>query len=328
MYEEQYQNPEELLVEQPTEFNQLPLNDGEWTSIYIPVLSDKLLLMNHNDLVHKFQPKYLRDFLEKILRIGKIRRIDFVDRDIPNSSTPVKAAFVHFEYWYDTTTARNLRNKLDTYGQFRQKGYIYKGKRCSFYLQNDTQEPKAAFFDIRINHKPIQESECDRNVHQLYAENLLLEKELVEKNETIDNLLAELENYRKSCVFESIAKPALVRASTMYHRECFDELNYDPLTLNDLAASADAFAAEFAASTELDSAATFDAEVAADLASATQFAATFAAEDAAEIAAEDAAEIAANLADEFASVATYAEDAAEIAANLADEFDSAADFDA
>lgn len=248
MYDEQYQNPEELLVEQPTEFNRLPLNDGEWTSIYIPVLSDKLLLMNHNDLVHKFQPKYLRDFLEKILRIGKIRRIDFVDRDIPNSSTPVKAAFVHFEYWYDTTTARNLRNKLETYGQFRQKGYIYKGKRCSFYLQNDTQESKPAFFDIRINHKPIQEAECDRNVHQLYAENLLLEKELAEKKETIDNLLEELDKYRNnSFVFESIAKPELKRTSTLYHSEHYipslngnsNTVHEDLLTINDLSTSMD-----------------------------------------------------------------------------------------
>jgi len=261
MYEEQYQNPEELLVEQPTEFNQLSLNAGEWTSMYIPVLSDKLLLMNHHDIVHKFQPKYLRDFLEKIIRIGKIRRIDFVDRDIPNSSTPVKAAFVHFEYWYDTTTARNLRNKLETYGQFRQKGYIYKGKRCSFYLQNDTQESKPAFFDIRINHKPIQEAECDRNVHQLYAENLLLEKELAEKKQIIDNLTQELEIYRINQGFQPISmsqitKPVLMRSelhnpSLNDSSFSFDDIstndtvedpytrNTEPMTIDELASSMD-----------------------------------------------------------------------------------------
>lgn len=171
---------EELLYDRPKEFTRMELEEGEWTSIYIPVLSDKLVLKNHNDMVNKFQPKFLRDFLEKVLRIGKVRRIDYVDRDIPNSSTPVKAAFVHFEYWYDTQTARNLREKLNTYGQFRQKGYMYKGKRCNFYQHNgdinDTARP--GYFDIRINHKPIEETECDWNIHQLYAENKRLEEEM------------------------------------------------------------------------------------------------------------------------------------------------------
>ena len=171
---------EELLFDRPREFTRMALEEGDWTSIYIPVLSDKLVLQNHNDMIHKFQPKFLRDFLEKLLRIGKVRRIDYVDRDIPNSSTPVKAAFVHFEYWYDTQTAQNLRQKLNTYGQFRQKGYMYKGKRCNFYQHSgDITDPaRPGYFDIRINHKPIEETECDWNIHQLYAENQRLEQEM------------------------------------------------------------------------------------------------------------------------------------------------------
>lgn len=171
---------EELLYDRPREFTRMELEEGEWTSIYIPVLSDKLVLKNHNDVINKFQPKFLRDFLEKVLRIGKIRRIDYVDRDIPNSSTPVKAAFVHFEYWYETQTARNLREKLNTYGQFRQKGYMYKGKRCNFYQHSgDITDPaRPGYFDIRVNHKPIEETECDWNIHQLYAENKRLEEEM------------------------------------------------------------------------------------------------------------------------------------------------------
>jgi hypothetical protein len=218
MYEDN-KDIEEFVVEEPTEFARLELNPDEWTSIYIPVLSDRLVLMNHNDMAHKFQPKYLRDFLEKILRIGKVRRIDFVDRDIPNSATPVKAAFVHFEYWYDTTTSRNLREKLNLYGQFRQKGYMYKGKRCNFYLQDGQEQSRLGYFDIRINHKPIQETECDRNVHQLYAENLLLEKELaehkqmlIESKNTIDNLMKQLSDNSISTL---ITPPTLTRQDTL-----------------------------------------------------------------------------------------------------------------
>ena len=203
---------EELLFDRPTEFTRMELEVDAWTSIYIPVLSDKLVLKNHNDMINKFQPKFLRDFLEKVLRIGKVRRIDYVDRDIPNSSTPVKAAFVHFEYWYDTQTARNLRDKLNTYGQFRQKGYMYKGKRCNFYQHSgDITDPaRPGYFDIRINHKPIEETECDWNIHQLYAENQRLEKEmsaLQDENQRImedtthymmlnSNMQTELDYYR------------------------------------------------------------------------------------------------------------------------------------
>jgi hypothetical protein len=191
----------EFVVETPTEFARMELAAGEWNSIYIPYLSNQLVLMNHYDVVHPFLPKYLRDFLEKVVRIGKVRRIDFVDRDVPSSTVPVKAAFVHFEYWYDTQTARNLREKLNTYGQYRQKGYIYKGKKCNFYQSMTTYQDgtiRPGYFDIRINHKPIEETDCDRNIHQLYAENLLLERELAERNARIEELQRELQQLRSS----------------------------------------------------------------------------------------------------------------------------------
>jgi hypothetical protein len=179
----------------------MELAAGDWNSIYIPYLSNQLVLMNHYDAVHPFLPKYLRDFLEKVVRIGKVRRIDFVDRDVPSSTVPVKAAFVHFEYWYDTQTARNLREKLNTYGQYRQKGYIYKGKKCNFYQSMTTYQDgtiRPGYFDIRINHKPIEETDCDRNIHQLYAENLLLERELAERNARIEELQRELQQIRST----------------------------------------------------------------------------------------------------------------------------------
>ena len=186
---------DELLYDRPSEFARMALEEGDWISIYIPVLSDKLVLQNHNDMIHKFQPKFLRDFLEKLLRIGKVRRIDYVDRDIPNSSTPVKGAFVHFEYWYDTQTAHNLRQKLNTYGQFRQKGYMYKGKRCNFFQHSgDITDPaRPGYFDIRINHKPIEETECDWNIHQLYAENQRLEQEMSTVQDANQQMQSHLE---------------------------------------------------------------------------------------------------------------------------------------
>ena len=223
---------EEFIIEPPTEFEQMKLDENEWTSLYIPVIPDNLLLQNHYDRVHKFYPKYLHGFIEKVLRIGKIRRIDFVDRQIQNSPMPVKAAFVHFEYWYNSVQSRNLREKLDTYGQFRQKGYTYKGKRCSFLIPQPDQSVKFGYFDIRINHTPISEVECDRNVHQLYAENLILEKELGKAtgelhkaNLTIDELLCQMNamQYQLDEQYKKIDQLS---------KSCNDD--YTPMTLAEL----------------------------------------------------------------------------------------------
>ena len=216
---------EEFIIEPPTEFEQMELGEDEWTSLYIPVIPDNLLLQNHYDRVHKFYPKYLHGFIEKVLRIGKIRRIDFVDRQIQNSPMPVKAAFVHFEYWYNSVQSRNLREKLNTYGQFRQKGYTYKGRRCSFLTPHPDQTYRFGYFDFRINHTPIREIECDRNVHQLYAENLILEKELGKANATIVELQCQVNKmqYQLDMVFN--------RHEEIY-RSCNDD--YTPMSLAEL----------------------------------------------------------------------------------------------
>jgi hypothetical protein len=196
---------EELVIEPPTEFNKMELGEEEWMSIYIPVLPEGLLLQNHYDEMHNFYPKYLHGFIEKVLRIGKIRRIDFVDRQIQNSAMPVKAAFVHFEYWYDTKTARNLREKLNSYGQFRQKGYIHHGKKCNFYSMKAGEDLLTpAYFAIRINHTPIKEVDCDRNVHQLYAENLILERELSKSNDIIAEMQYELNQLQNALTMNGI----------------------------------------------------------------------------------------------------------------------------
>ena len=242
-----YAQEEELVIEPPTEFNRMELGEEDWMSIYIPVLPDGLLLQNHYDTVQKFYPKYLHGFIEKILRIGKIRRIDFIDRQIQASSMPVKAAFVHFEYWYDTKTARNLREKLNSYGQYRQKGYVHQGKRCNFYAVKDGNNfLTPAYFDVRINHTPIQEADSDRNVHQLYAENLALESDLNQANHAIVELQCQLnkalfqldeaaENeLRSSCNHNctlSLSKPRLERSDTYY----YEQDSGPPLTMEDLA---------------------------------------------------------------------------------------------
>ena len=60
---------------------------------------------------------------------------------------------------------------------------------------------RPGYFDIRINHKPIEETDCDRNIHQLYAENRLLERELADRNARIENLQRELQYIRSMITY-------------------------------------------------------------------------------------------------------------------------------
>jgi hypothetical protein len=148
---------------------------------------------------------------------------------------PVKAAFVHFEYWYDTRSAHNLREKLNSYGQYKQKGYIHRGKKCNFYSAKEGDEYLSpAYFAIRINHTPIKEVECDRNVHQLYAENLVLERELSQSNNTIMEMQCELNQLR------GILQSNGFLANTTFDDRCPTTVppppsNTTPLTLAELA---------------------------------------------------------------------------------------------
>jgi hypothetical protein len=45
------------------------------------------------------------------LRIGKVSNIDFVNK-IGDQSQQYNAAYIHFEYWYDNTAARNFQERV------------------------------------------------------------------------------------------------------------------------------------------------------------------------------------------------------------------------
>jgi hypothetical protein len=175
----------------------LEISDTEWTSIYIPVIPSTLHLSNQNGVTNKFYPKYLKSFLENNLNLGKIKRIDFVDRNIETSPVPVKGAFVHFDYWFDSNEAKYLRHILNTKQKFRQMGYQYNDKLCTFYTRDESGATHSAYLMVKINHKPIEEAEYDVNVHQLKAVIKKFEQEKIESVNKIEELTArikELEN--------------------------------------------------------------------------------------------------------------------------------------
>ena len=166
----------------------LEIPEKEWTSIYIPVIPTNLHLSNHNNTTNKFYPKYLKNFLENNLNLGKIKRIDFVDRNIENSPVTVKGAFVHFDYWYDSNESKYMRHILNTKQKYRQMGYQYNDKLCTFYTRDETGSTHSAYMMFKINHKPIEDAEYDVNVHQLKAVIKKFEQEKVESDKKIMDL--------------------------------------------------------------------------------------------------------------------------------------------
>lgn len=163
-------------------------NLNTWSSIYIPVVPGNLHLSNHNNETNRFYPKNLKTFIENNLNLGKVRRIDFVDRNIETSTITVKGAFIHFEYWYDSNEAKYLRHILDTKQKYRQMGYQYNDKMCSFYTRDESGATHPAYLMMKINHKPIEEVDYDVNVHQLKAVIKRFEQEKNESDKKIMDL--------------------------------------------------------------------------------------------------------------------------------------------
>jgi len=179
-----------------SEMSQMELGPNDWNSIYIPVIPNNMWLTNVRGETHRFHPKHVSYFLEKLLKVGKVRRVDFIDRNIENHSTPVKGAFVHFDYWYNNQHARNLRQSLNTAGTGRIGGYAYTSNDKQAYY-GFTLNRRSGYIDVKINHKPIPSSECDRNMHQLLSDTNRLEAEVVAKNNRIVELETELDNVKK-----------------------------------------------------------------------------------------------------------------------------------
>ena len=149
----------------------IELGEDEWTSLHIPVLPEGLGVRQTNGDLEYITENNLKAFVEGKLRLGKVRRIDIVRREQDDSAIPGKAAFIHFDEWYDTKNAKFLRSKLNEGGFFRQKGYFDGSEMRSFELYDrETDSMKPAYFVFKINHRPIPEvDESELNVHQLSA---------------------------------------------------------------------------------------------------------------------------------------------------------------
>ena len=174
----------------------MPLHESENTSLYVPVIPPTLYFQTSETGEYKrFEPKYLKYYIENCMRIGKVKRIDFATREVPNYKTPQTCAFIHFDCLYDNYETKMMRNNL-------QKA----GKHCHYGFENEHSYSKFGFYGndnknahllFKINHKPIEEADYDVNVHQLKAVIKKFEQEKIESDNKIEELTArikELEN--------------------------------------------------------------------------------------------------------------------------------------
>lgn len=188
--------PEPSVVADNAATPRLILAEGDWNSLYIPLIPNSMSLFQPDGSVRSFQPKHLQPFIENDLQLGKISRIDFIDRKIDNVGV-VKAVFVHFEYWNDNAAVASLRNTLNTQDHARQTGY-YDGRQFNkFLVRNENGDRVPGYFAFKINHKPIPEvAETELNMSQLVAANKVLTEKMAERDAEISRLTEELNAIR------------------------------------------------------------------------------------------------------------------------------------
>ena len=63
--------------------------------------------------------EYLKYYIENCMRIGKVKRIDFSVREVPNFKTPQTCAFIHFDCLYENDITRIMLDKLQTEGKYK-----------------------------------------------------------------------------------------------------------------------------------------------------------------------------------------------------------------
>jgi len=163
----------------------MALEIDSWMSIYIPMIPDNMLVSTGNGFT-SFGPGDLQWCIEEKLRLGKVKRVDFVTRQ--QDDRAIQSAFVHFESWYELPYAVKVRDAMNTDGSYRQKGYLDNGAFVSFMAFGE-EGPVPRFLTFKINHKPIPDAKLEQNPAQIAATNLVLSKALAEK----DAKIAELE---------------------------------------------------------------------------------------------------------------------------------------
>lgn len=182
-------NGSSVVQKQQDQIPRKELEVDSWMSIYIPMIPEDMMVAS-GTCYNSFLIGDLQSCIENKLRLGKIKRVDFVARQ--QDERVIQSAFVHFDHWYDLPYANKVRDCMNADGVYRQKGFMSDGKFSSFMAFRDDGEIIPRFLTFKINHKPIPDVKPEMNVEQYAAANDALTKSLLEKEAKIAELLSML----------------------------------------------------------------------------------------------------------------------------------------
>lgn len=147
----------------------------KFKSLYIPVLPKDMSL----DGEHLFDESSLKNYFEEKIQLGKVNRIDYVEKKLANNSTNI-SAFVHFDMWYET--AENMLYDLKEESEIRLNGYWTPNRRQYINIRSKNNVALQRYFAVRINKTPIPEVKVpELNIHQLIASNKFMENLIEEQ---------------------------------------------------------------------------------------------------------------------------------------------------
>jgi hypothetical protein len=181
-----------------TTANESMVADNSWKSIYIPNIPSGLHTFSEcGTIVEPFTEERLKYMIEEYAYLGKVSRIDFVEKE-----GGVRSAFVHIEDWNQHQIVDLFRQVLNTEGAAKFCGMEgingIKSNRVFGIFRNGIRRDFHLIF--RINHTPIPAADGTLNIHQLAAANEFLEnkvKELENKVKELENRVKDLEDDKK-----------------------------------------------------------------------------------------------------------------------------------
>ena len=156
---------------------------GDWNSLYIPSIPAGLhTFSNGGTIAEPFTEERLKHMIEEYIYLGKVSRVDFVEKE-----GRARSAFVHFEHWNKHEIVDIFRHVLNTEGvvkissmdEWEVNNVNNEKKNLRFGLLN-RQQIRDFHILFKINHTPIPAADGTQNVHQLTASNEFLENKVKE----------------------------------------------------------------------------------------------------------------------------------------------------
>jgi hypothetical protein len=171
---------------------QLKLSENDWKSLYLKMWPDNVIA-DGRSIDTKEDLKW---FIEDVLKVGRVERIDEVIKDMRNGHT-TRSAFVHFVMW-DSIFGLNMRNQIDNDGTFNAD----RSHTTGLYFQNSDSRytHNQPFFAFRKNNNPCSASKMeDLTKEQLIRRCKDMEEALSTKTKFVQEFI---ENERASLVNE------------------------------------------------------------------------------------------------------------------------------